>query len=203
MTKELVKKALLAQYLLIVYNALEGILSIFFGNVANSIALIGFGLDSAIESLSTIIVTLRLRKTGKVSKKEEEKHESNALNLVGYSFIFLAIYVGFESIRKLVTYETSDPSLPGILIALASIIVMPIFSKYRHGLGHEIKSKSLIADSKQTLLCVYMSYALLGGVGLNYLFGWWWADPIAGLIIVVIAVQEGVNSLKGKECCSI
>lgn len=203
MTKKLVKKALLAQYVLIIYNALEGVLSLFFGNVANSIALIGFGLDSAVESLSTIIVTLRLRKTGKVSIEEEEKHEKNALRLVGYSFIILAIYVGFESVRKIAGHEVPDPSFPGIIIALSSITVMPIFSKYRHNLGHEIKSKSLVADSKQTLLCVYMSYALLGGVGLNYLFGWWWADPVAGLIIVGVAVQEGINSLKGKECCSV
>ena len=134
---------------------------------------------------------------------KEEEHENKTLKLVGYSFFVIAVYVGIESVRKLLVYEQPDQTLPGIVIAIASVLVMPVFSKYRHDLGHELKMKSLVADSKQTLLCVYMSYALLIGIGLNYLFGWWWADPVAGLFIALLAAQEGINSLKGNECCTI
>ena len=201
--KEFTKKALFAQHLLVVYNIIEGVLSLFFGSISNSIALVGFGLDSVVESLSTITVTLRLKKSGKVSKEEEHKHEKNALTIVGYSFFVLAIYTASESMRKLVLGERPEASLVGIAIATASIITMPVFAKYRHDIGHKIGSKSLIADSKQTMLCAYMSIALLTGIGLNYVFGWWWTDPIVGLLIAAAAVQEGVNSLKGEECCKI
>ena len=107
----------------------------------------------------------------------------------------------FESIRKIMTQEVSKASLPGIVIALLSILVMPLLARYRHDIGHEINSKSLVADSKQTMLCAYMSVALLLGIGLNYLFGWWLADPIAGLVIAALAMYEGKKALKGKTCC--
>ncbi len=199
--KKNIKKALFAQYSLLGYNLAEGILSVFFGSGAGSIALISFGLDSFVESLSTIIVTLRLRKSGKTSFEEEEQHEKRAMKLVGYSFIVLAIYVIFESLRKLLLHEIPEASVPGILIALASILVMSRMAKYRHDLGHELKIDSLVADSKQTQLCVYMSYALLAGIGLNFLFSWWWADPLAGLIIATLAFWEGKKALEGKTCC--
>lgn len=196
-----VKKALRAQYALLVYNFAEGALSLFFGGAANSIALISFGLDSFVESASTIIVTHRLRKSGKVSEREEEEYETRAFRLVGYAFILLAIYVAFESARKLITQEAPEASLAGILIALASIVIMPLMAKYRHDIGHEIGSNSLVADSKQTMLCAYMSVALLVGIGLNYLLGWWWADPLAGLVIAALAFAEGKKALEGKTCC--
>ncbi len=131
-----VKKALLAQYALLAYNLAEGILSVFFGFGAGSIALIRFGLDSIVESASTIIVTHRLLKSGRVSEHEEEKYERRAFKLVGYAFILLAGYVAFESIRKLLTQEVPDVSLAGILIAIASIVMMPLLAKYWHDLGH-------------------------------------------------------------------
>ncbi|MEW6329273.1 MAG: cation diffusion facilitator family transporter [Candidatus Micrarchaeota archaeon] len=195
------KKALVAQYALLAYNLAEAALSLFFGSIAGSIALVSFGLDSLVESASTIIVTWRLRKTGKVSSEEEERYERLALKLVGFSFLALSIYVIFESARKLLFRETPEASIPGMLIALASIIVMPYLAKYRHELGHKINSKALVADSRQTLLCVLMSVALLAGIGLNFLFGWWWADPLAGLFIAVLALREGKNALDGKTCC--
>lgn len=199
--KENVGKALRAQYFLLTYNIAEGALSVFFGAAAGSIALVSFGLDSFVESLSTAIVTLRLRKSGLVSEEEEEEHEKRALKLVGYSFIILAAYVAFESLRKLALHEAPGASLPGILIALASIIFMSYFSKYRHDLGHAIGSHALVADSRQTQLCVYLSFVLLLGIGLNLLFGWWWADPLAGLIIAALAAWEGKKALDGKICC--
>ena len=198
---EYVKKALLAQYALLAYNLAEAIASLFFGSIAGSIALFSFGLDSLVESASTIIVTWRLRKIGKVSLKKEEEHEHNALRMVGFAFIVLAAYVAFESIRKLLAREAPEASIPGVLIALASIIFMPFLAKRRHDLGHKLGSKSLVADSKQTMLCTYMSVALLAGAGLNLLFGFWWADPLAGLVIAALALVEGKKALEGKTCC--
>lgn len=199
--RELVEKALHAQYALLAYNLAEAALSIFFGAASSSIALVSFGLDSLVESLSTIIVTLRLRKSGRVSEEEEGRHEKNALRLVGYSFIVLGAYVLFESARKLMAREQPEASLPGIAIAVASIIFMTFFSNYRHRLGHSIGSHSLVADSRQTQLCVCMSYALLAGIGLNLLFGLWWADPLAGIAIAIMALWEGKKAIEGKECC--
>ncbi|MCX6771540.1 MAG: cation transporter [Candidatus Micrarchaeota archaeon] len=196
-----VKKALLAQYALLAYNLAEGILSVFFGSGAGSIALLSFGLDSFVETASTLIVTHRLRISGKVSEREEEEYEHRAFKWVGWAFILLAIYVAFESIRKLIAQEAPQASLAGILIAFASIAIMPRMAKYRHDIGHEIGSNSLVADSKQTMLCAYMSVALLFGIGLNLLFGWWWADPLAGLAIAALAFLEGKKALEGKTCC--
>ncbi|VVB99971.1 Cation efflux family protein [uncultured archaeon] len=197
----LVGKALFAQYSLLAYNLAEAALSLFFGNAANSIALVSFGLDSLIESASTLIVTHRLRASGKVSVQEEERRERRAFMLVGWSFILLSAYVAIESIRKLFLHEIPAPSLPGMVIAAASILVMPLLSKYRHGIGHEIGSHALVADSKQTMLCAYMSAALLAGMGANFLFGFWWADPLAGLIIAALAFLEGRKALRGETCC--
>lgn len=199
--RELVEKALHAQYALLAYNLAEAALSIFFGAAASSIALVSFGLDSLVESLSTITVALRLRKSGKVSAEEEERHEKNALRLVGYSFIVLGAYVLFEAARKLIAQEQPEASLPGIAIAAASVIFMTFFANYRHGLGHSIGSHSLVADSRQTQLCVYMSYSLLAGIGLNFLFGLWWADPLAGIAIACLALWEGKRALEGESCC--
>ena len=199
--QSIVQKALLAQYALLAYNIAEAIVSLFFGSVSGSIALVSFGLDSVVESLSTLIVTWRLRKTGKVSAQKEEEYERRAFRLVGFAFIALAVYVAFESLRKLISGEVPDASIAGILIAVASIIFMPMLARYRHGIGHEIGSKSLVADSKQTMLCAYMSAALLLGMGLNLLLGWWWADPLAGLVISILAFGEGKNALEGKTCC--
>src|SRR3989344_754349 len=192
---ELYRKALLAEYALLSYNVLEALTSIFFGMAAGSIALIGFGLDSVVESLSTVILIGRLRKHGKVPAREEEEHERRALRLVGYGFYILAAYVAFESVRKLAFQEMPESSLPGLVIAFLSLAIMPFFYRYNHKIGHATGSRALIADSKQTLLCSYMSAALLVGIGSNYLFGFWWADPLAGLLIAYLAVKEGRRAL--------
>ena len=199
-TKE-IQKALIAQYLLLAYNAIEAVLALFFGSVSNSIALLSFGFDSLVESASTIITTWRLRKNARVTQEAEQEYEAIAVKFIGYSFIAVAAYTAFESVRKLLMHEIPQPSIPGVFIALASLTVMPLFAKYRHKLGHEIKSNALVADSKQTVLCTYMSFALLAGVALNYVFGWWWADPLAGLVIAALALYEGTKALQGKTCC--
>ena len=202
MDTRLHKKALLLSYFTVGYNVLEGIASIFAGLFAGSIALVGFGMDSFVESLSGCIMIWRFRKHGKITEEEEEKVELRAIKLIAYTFFILGSYVLYESIKKLYFHEIPGPSLLGIIIAIVSIIVMPVLFYMKYQTGKSVNSKSLVADSKQTLACTFMSVALLIGLGLNYLYGLWWADPVVGLIIVVFLIKEGYTTFKeGKICC--
>jgi len=195
------KKALLLSYFTVGYNVLEGIVSIFAGLLAGSIALVGFGLDSFVESLSGSVMIWRFRKHGKISEEEEEKVERKATRYVAYTFFILGAYVFYESVKKLYFHEVPEPSLLGIIIAIASIIVMPILFYLKYQTGKSINSRSLVADSKQTLACVVMSLSLLAGLGMNYLYGLWQADPIVGLVIVIFLVREGYMTLKEEKLC--
>jgi len=199
MSSKLHKEALSLSYFTVGYNIAEGVASIFAGLLAGSIALIGFGLDSAVESLSGGVMIWRFRKHGKVSEEEEARIENKAVRLVAYTFFILGAYILYESIKKLYFQEVPDPSLLGIIIAILSIIVMPILFYKKYKIGKAIKSKSLVADSKETLACVFLSVALLIGLGLNYLYGWWQADPIVGLIIVAFLFKEGYETLKDED----
>jgi cation diffusion facilitator family transporter len=202
MDTRLHKKALLLSYFTVGYNVLEGIASIFAGLFAGSIALVGFGMDSFVESLSGCIMIWRFRKHGKITEEEEEKVELKAIKLIAYTFFILGSYVLYESIKKLYFHEIPNTSLLGIIIAIVSIIVMPVLFYMKYQTGKSVNSKSLVADSKQTLACTFMSVALLIGLGLNYLYGLWWADPVVGLIIVVFLIKEGYTTFKeGKICC--
>jgi divalent metal cation (Fe/Co/Zn/Cd) transporter len=193
------KKALFLSYFTVGYNIIEGLVSIWAGSMAGSIALVGFGLDSFVESLSGGVMIWRFSQHGKISAEAEEKIERKAAKLVGYTFFILAAYVLFESLKKLLTREIPQPSLLGIIIAIVSLIVMPILFLAKYRLGKKIGSISLVADSKQTLACVFLSASLLVGLGLNYLFGFWQADPIVGLIVVLFLVREGIETLQGEE----
>jgi divalent metal cation (Fe/Co/Zn/Cd) transporter len=199
MNSNLHKKALGLSYFTVGYNIVEGIASIAAGFWAGSIALVGFGLDSFIESMSGSIMIWRFGKHEKLSKEEEEKIEKKAVKLVAITFFILAAYVLFESVKKLLRREISDPSIIGIIIAMVSIIVMPILFHLKYKIGKQIKSRSLMADSKETLACMFLSAALLVGLGLNYLYGFWHADPIVGLIIVAYLLKEGYSTWKEKE----
>ena len=201
MDSRLHEKALALSYFTVGYNVLEGLVSIFAGILAGSIALVGFGLDSFVESLSGSVMIWRLRKYGKISEEEEEV-ERKAIRFVAYTFFILGAYVLYESIRKLYFREIPDPSLLGIIIAIISTIVMPILFYMKYQIGKSIHSKSLVADSKETLACVFLSVALLIGLGLNYAYGFWQADPLVGLVIVVYLVKEGYNTFKEEELCS-
>ncbi len=206
MDSKLYKKALRLSYFTVAYNILEGIVSIFAGSLADSIALIGFGLDSFIESSSGFIMIWRFRKhwaISAISEEEEEKVEKKAVRYVAYTFLILAAYVLFESIKKLYLHETPAPSLFGIIIAIVSIIVMPLLFYLKYKTGKAINSPSLVADSKQTLTCLFLSAALLFGLVLNYFYGLWQADPIVGLIIVIFLIREGLSMLKEEKlfCC--
>lgn len=187
----LYKKGLYLEYFTVTYNIVEAGLSIFFGSLAKSIALVGFGLDSIVESLSGMILIWRLRQHGKISEEEEERIEKRAQKFVAITFFILGFYVLYHSIKKLIFKEISDPSLPGIIIAVVSLIVMPVLSYQKHKTGKQIQSEALIADSKETLACSFLSLALLLGLSSNYLFGFWQADALAGIIIVFFLIREG------------
>lgn len=195
---KLSRKALLLSYITVGYNILEGVVSIIAGVLAGSVALIGFGLDSFVESLSGGVMIWRFKKQGKISKEEQEHAERKATKLVAYTFFILAIYVLYESTDKLIFQETPDPSLFGIIIAIVSLIAMPVLFYQKYQTGKALNSRSLVADSKETLACLFLSFALLVGLGANYLFGFWQADPIVGLIIVIFLVREGYETLRGE-----
>ncbi len=183
--------ALVLEYFTVAYNVAEAALSILFGMLAGSIALVGFGLDSIVESLSALILIWRLRRHGVVSSEDEEKTERTAQRFVAITFFILGIYVLYESVGKLLGHEIAEPSPAGILIAIASILIMPVLAWKKQAVGAAIGSRALIADSKETIACAFLSVALLAGLGANYLFGFWQADPLAGIIIVLFLFREG------------
>jgi divalent metal cation (Fe/Co/Zn/Cd) transporter len=195
--EDLHKKALSLSYFTVGYNIIEGIVSILAASLSGSVALLGFGLDSFVESFSGLIMIWRFKK--KRSSQEDEKIEKRAVRLVGCTFFILAFYVAFESIKKLYQFEAPNPSILGIIIATLSIIIMPILSHMKYQTGKSLKSRSLIADSKETLACAALSIALLIGLGLNYFLGLWQADPIIGLVIAAFLIKEGYESLIGEE----
>ncbi len=199
MDSRLEKKALVLSTVTVGYNVLEGVVSILAGMSAGSIALVGFGLDSFIESLSGGIMIWRFRRHETLTRDEEKRIERKAARLVGSTFFVLAAYVLYESVHKLSVHEAVHPSIVGIIIAVFSLIFMPVLFYLKHKTGIALNSRSLIADSKQTLACMFMSAALLIGLGLNYLFGFWQADPIAGLVIVLFLLREGYEALEGEE----
>lgn len=201
--RSLHKKALYISIFTVAYNFLEGIVSIAAGAAAGSIALIGFGLDSFVESLSGGVMIWRFGGRGELSKEEEERREARALKLVGYTFFVLGAYVAYECLKKLIFREPSEPSLIGIIIAAVSLVVMPALFYMKYRLGKSVGSRGLVADSKQTLACCYLSLSLLAGLGLNYLYGIWWADPAAGLVIVAFLFKEGLDAVRGEHdgCC--
>ena len=192
-------KALKLSYITVGYNIIECIVSIFAGIIAGSTALLGFGSDSLVESLSGSIIIWRFRKHGTVSIDEEELMEKKATFLVGITFFIFGLYILYESIRKFLVADKPDPSIIGIMIAIASIIAMPLLFYAKYKTGKSLESKSLVADSKQTLICLFMSISLLIGLGLNYIFGFWQADPIVGFIIVAFLFKEGYEIIFDKD----
>lgn len=193
---KLYKKGLWLEYFTVGYNIVEAVVSIVFGAIARSIALVGFGLDSVVESLSGFVLIWRLRQHGKISLEEEERVEKRAMRFVALTFFILGLYVLYQSVKRWIGKEIPDPSLPGIIIAIVSMIVMPVLTWQKYQTGKQISSRALIADSKETLACAFLSAALLLGLGCNYLFGFWQADPIVGLIIVAFLFREGMENWK-------
>ncbi len=183
------------EYFTIGWNVIEGIVSVGAGVLSGSTALIGFGVDSAIESMSGAVLLWRLQ--------DGEAHigrETMALKLVGLSFFLLAAWVAYESVASLVRHEPPSVSYVGIVVAALSLVVMPWLAHLKRRVATAIQSRALESDSRQTSLCAYLSAILLGGLLLNALLGWWWADPVAALVMVPIIVREGVEALRGERC---
>lgn len=191
------KKALHLEFFTVGYNAVEALVSILFGIGAGSIALIGFGLDSIVESLSGCILVWRLAKRGKVSNTEEARAEKVAIKFVALTFLLLGAYVLVESGRKLILQEIPERSLPGIILAVVSLIVMPILAVRKIRIGRAIGSRALVADSKETFVCAALSAALFIGLAMNYFFGFWQADPLVGFVVVIFLFKEGIEALRG------
>lgn len=179
----------------ITYNVIEAIIALTAGTIASSTALIGFGLDSVIEVASATAVAWQF------SGKDPQARERTALKVIAVSFYALAAYVTVESVRSLLGADAADHSTVGIVLAAVSLMVMPFLSHAQRRAGRELGSASAVADSKQTLLCTYLSGVLLVGLLLNSLFGWSWADPIVALVIAAVAVKEGREAWRGEHCC--
>ena len=177
------------------YNVIEAVVAIAAGTVASSTALIGFGLDSVIEVASAGAVAWQF------SGSDPKARERMALKVIAVSFFVLAAYVAVESARSLLGGESAEHSTVGIVLAAVSLVVMPVLSFAQRRAGRELGSASAVADSKQTLLCTYLSGVLLIGLLLNSLLGWSWADPIVALVIAAVAVKEGREAWRGEHCC--
>jgi len=186
------------EFLTIAWNAFEAAVALVSGFFAGSIALIGFGFDSLIETASAIVLLWRLSIDRDVARREQV--ERRARQLVGVCFVLLAAYVAIESIRALWTREHAARSIPGILIALAAVIVMPLLGRAKRRIAAQLGSRALHSDSKQADFCAYLSAIVLAGLALRYTLGWWWADPAAALIIAPIIAHEGGQGLRGQVC---
>lgn len=180
------------------YNLIEAVVALSSGAIASSVALIGFGVDSLIESWSGLTMVWRLRRD-----HDEERRlavERRAQRMVAISFFVLAAYVAWGSGGSLLRHKAPETSVPGIVLATASVIIMPFLSRAKRRVGHSLGSSAMVADSRQTALCSYLSAILLAGLGVHWLFGWWWADPAAALVMTPIIVKEGWDAWRGNHC---
>lgn len=202
MTKILKRQALLLSYFTVGYNMVESLLALLAGYLSGSIALVGFGLDSLLECLSGGVMIWRFYPHRDLSEAAEARLERRAVKIIGYTFFVLAAYIFYESVEKLLFAEIPEPSLLGLGVALASSLVMPALYIFKLRTGEFLGSASLKADSKQTLACGLLSVALLIGLGLNYFFGLWQADPVIGLLIAVFLIKEGRRAVQEGKLCT-
>lgn len=197
----LIRRGLMLEYLTVGWNIVEGIVAVGAGVVAGSPSLIGFGVDSFVETTSGGILVWRLRDedTGRLDEEEIERVEERAERFVGVALLLLAVYVAWDSIQALVSRDEPAPSPVGIVLTAVSIAVMLWLARAKREAGEALGSRALIADSKQTYACWYLSMTALAGLALNALFGLWWADPVAALAIVVLLVREGIEAIRGED----
>ncbi|HKW25303.1 MAG TPA: cation transporter [Terriglobales bacterium] len=187
------------EYLTVAWNSAEGIAALIAGFLAGSIALVGFGLDSVIEISSGVVLLWRLRAEGDAERREHAEHR--AQRLVGICFLSLAAYVAYDSVKGLVRHEAPGESIFGIAVAIAALIAMPLLARAKRQVARQLNSGAMHADSRQSDFCAYLSAILLAGLLLNALLGWWWADPVAALVMVPLIAREGVEGLRAKRCC--
>jgi divalent metal cation (Fe/Co/Zn/Cd) transporter len=194
--RDLVRKAMLLEATIITYNVAEGILSVWAGIAAGSVVLIGFGLDSAIEVSAALVVLWHLSRSGEEVMPDWERRVAS---FVGATLLLVAVYVFARAVYTLLTHSEPEESHLGIGITAVSVVVMPFVSRLQRRMAGRIGSAALEADSRETLVCTYLSIAALLGLGANALFGWWWADPVAALILVVLIAREGWEIFSKKE----
>ncbi len=187
------RRALNLAYFTVVYNVLEALVAIGAGVVAGSVALTSFGGDSVVESLSALVIVWQFRSA------VPEDQERRALRLIGAAFFILATYITVDALRALLTGSDADPSPVGIALAVVSLIVMPLLALAKRRVGHQLDSAAVLADSTQTLLCMWLSAALLVGLLVNTFLGWAWADPVAALVIAAFAAHEGLEAWRGED----
>lgn len=187
------------EYFTIAWNCVEGLVAVVAGALAGSISLVGFGIDSFIEVVSGSVLLWRMSVDADIHSRE--RNEKLSLRIVGVCFLALALYVGYESVSDLVSRKAPEHSIPGIALACVSLVVMPLLSRAKKRVGNELGSSAMHADAKQTDFCVYLSAILLVGLVLNLILGWWWADPIAALVMVPIIAKEGIDGTRAKACC--
>jgi cation diffusion facilitator family transporter len=197
---QLARRALRASVFTVVYNVLEGVVSMVLGARAGSAALIGFGLDSFVEALSGSVMVWRFAEHDRLSEAEIERRETRAIKLIGWTFAVLGAYIVYESVAKLWKHEPPQASPGGMILAAISIVVMFFLARTKRRLGEQLHSHSLIADSLETLVCIWLSVSLLVGLGLNWALHWWWADPVVGLVIAVFLFREGHELITEGGC---
>lgn len=178
----------------ITYNVVEAVVALVAGRAASSAALVGFGLDSMVEVLSAVAVAWQF------SGRDPERRERRALYAIATSFFGLAVFVTVDAVRSLAGIGGAEHSTVGIVLAAVSLSIMPAFSWFERRTGRELGSATAVADSKQTLICAYLSGAVLLGLAANLLFGWEWADSVAALVIALFAVREGIEACRGETC---
>ncbi|HEV2070064.1 MAG TPA: cation transporter [Acidimicrobiales bacterium] len=201
--RHLVRRGLTLAWFTIAWNSIEGVAGIVSGIVAGSIALVGFGVDSYVEVFAGSVIVWRLTRDRR-GEELSENAERRAVRLIAITFLALAAGIGLESIRKLAVGAEPDESLFGISLAIVSLVVMPLLAGAKRRVGEQLGSRSVTADATETALCVWLSAILLSGLAANAVFGWWWADPLAGLGIVYVAGREGIEHLRSDEldeCC--
>jgi divalent metal cation (Fe/Co/Zn/Cd) transporter len=197
--QDFIRRGQRLEYFTIAYNSAEGLVSIVAGLIAGSVSLVGFGLDSLIEVASGVALLWRLHRDSDHSRREQV--ERTTLRIVGGCFIALALYILYESGSTLIRHQAPERSIAGIIVAAVSVVVMPLLARAKRRIAAGIKSGAMTADSRQADFCTYLSAILLGGLLLNALIGWWWADPVAGLVMIPIIAREGIGGIRGKAYC--
>jgi divalent metal cation (Fe/Co/Zn/Cd) transporter len=196
--KSIAQRGRRLEYFTIAWNSLEGLVAVVAGAIAGSISLVGFGIDSFIEVTSGTAVLWRM--SVDADQQSRERNERLSIRIVGVCFIALAVYVAYESVFDHIGRKAPQHTVPGILLACVSLLVMPILSRAKKRVASELGSAAMKADAKQTDFCVYLSVILLAGLLLNATLEWWWADPVAGLVMAPIIANEGVQAFKDEAC---
>ena len=198
--REIARRGRLLQYVTIAWNSAECLVALAAGFMAGSIALVGFGFDSAIEVTSSLAALWRLRRDA--DELDRARAEQRTMRIIGCCFLLLAIYVGYEAVRALAEGKSPDRSIVGIVLAALSLAVMPTLAHFKRRIASKLTSGALEAEARQTEICAWLSAVLLAGLGLNAWLGWWWADPVAALGMTPLIAWEGWQAVRGRTCCA-